>query len=166
MIAVFLSLSAAHSHIRLKIVGEGSDEQRLKSLVLDNAAEHVKFLGRREDVAQLLLQADIFVQYSTSEGLSRSILEAIASGLPVVVSDVGGNRELVENGENGFLVSANDPNELYKALETLVTSPELRRDMGNKSAARSKETFDFNQCSSEYIDLYQRLLAMRISRQH
>ena len=110
------------------------------------------------------MQSDIFIQYSTSEGLSRSILEAIASGIPAVVSDVGGNRQLLENGENGFLVSANDPDELYKALEALVTNPELRRGMGNKSVAKSKKTFDLSQCNSQYINLYQRLLPIPISR--
>jgi len=99
-------------------------------------------LGRRDDVPALLSAADVFVLPSYREGMPRSIIEAMASGLPVVATDIRGCREEVADGETGFLVPVRDARALAAALNRLVDDPDLRDSMGRAGTRRAQALFD------------------------
>jgi glycosyltransferase involved in cell wall biosynthesis len=144
------------------IVGEGPDypaaEEEIRRLGLERAVE---LAGRRDDVPDLLAGADLFVLSSRSEGLPLSILEAMAAGLPVVASSVGGVPEAVVDGETGLLVPPGDPSSLAAALEQLLGDAELRRRLGQAGRSRVQESFDLASFRRAHVDLYRRELANR-----
>jgi glycosyltransferase involved in cell wall biosynthesis len=105
-------------------------------------AARVRFLGYRGDVSALLRAADIFVLASHREGMPRSIIEAMLSGLPVVTTNIRGAREEVVGGETGFLVPVRDPAALAAALQKLATDPVLRQRQGAAGRARAVALYD------------------------
>jgi len=116
------------------IVGTGEDEVKLKKAVKEMSLQNrVSFLGFCKDVPELLAASDIFILTSRREGLPKAILEAMAVGLPIISTNVRGNRDLVEHGENGLLIELDDIEDTTKALETLLRSPQLRKKMGSRS---------------------------------
>ncbi len=117
--------------VSVRIVGGGPDLEAIASAVRAAGLEEtVEFLGERDDVRALLAAADCFVLASHSEGLPLSVLEAMAAGLPVVASDVGGVHELVVDGETGTLVVPNEPHALAGALRDLLLDPARRQQLG------------------------------------
>ncbi len=138
------------------IAGQGrllSDLQNeAKGLGID---QHVQFLGFREDIPALLQAMDVFVLPSLSEGLSLSILEAMAAGKPVVATDVGGNREVIQEGQTGFLVPAMDANALADKLLALLGNPDLIRHMGTEGLCRMKTMFSVDRMVMDYQKLYE-----------
>jgi glycosyltransferase involved in cell wall biosynthesis len=142
------------------IVGSGPDrsrvEQELSSLGLGG---RVRVLGERQDVRTLLADSDVFVLSSRSEGLPVSVLEAMAAGLPVVASDVGGLRELVVEGETGLLVPPADPEALAAALQGLLADRALRRRLGAAGRARAEARFDLAPFRRAHLEVYRRELA-------
>jgi glycosyltransferase involved in cell wall biosynthesis len=141
---------------RAAIVGTGPDGAAVEA-ELGDAGE---LLGERADVAERLAGAEVFVLSSRSEGLPMSILEAMAAGLPVVASAVGGIPELVVDGETGLLVPPGDAEALADALRKLVTDPELRRRFGAATRARVEERFSLAQTRRAHVELYERLLGI------
>lgn len=144
------------------IVGEGPDrpgvEEQLRALGLGN---QVRLAGERRDVAALLADADLFVLSSRSEGLPVSVLEAMAAGLPVVASRVGGVPELVSDGETGVLVEPGNARELAAALKRVVADPALRQRLGAAGRARAERAFDLDPFRRAHLALYSRELATR-----
>lgn len=140
---------------RLQVVGDGPERAALEPL----ASEKLALLGERNDVPELLAAASVFVLSSRSEGLPISVLEAMAAGLPVIASDVGGLREQVEDGVTGLLVPAGDVGALAAALERLVGDAALRRTMGAAGRARAEALFDLPAFRRAHLDLYRRELA-------
>lgn len=129
--------------IKLVVVGDGSLEQykeMSRELGIDARSF---FLGRREDVLQVLAGCDVFVFPTLHENLSISLLEACASGLPVVATDVGGNPEVIDDGVEGYLVPAGDSGALTEAIQNMAGNKELMRRMGE--AARRKVETEFSQ---------------------
>jgi len=116
-------------------------------------AGHVKFLGSRTDVPALLQQADVGVLSSHEEGFSNAVLEGMAAGLPMVVTDVGGNAEAVVDGETGYVVPARDPARLGQAL-LAVARDEDRARMGARGRQRAEDVFTVNACLRQYEHLY------------
>lgn len=102
----------------------------------------IRFLGYRQDVPDLLRAADIFTLPSHREGMPRSIIEAMLTGLPVVATDIRGAREEVLDGTTGLLVPVRDPTALARALATLAADPRLRARMGAAGLARARELYD------------------------
>jgi glycosyltransferase involved in cell wall biosynthesis len=152
----------AAAEFRLDIVGDGPAREELNALAAElRLTNHVRFLGLRKDVRTLLPSAEFFVLCSWSEGLSISILEAMAAGLPVVATDVGGNREIVAEGRTGFLVPAKSPNALARAMLELHHNPALLRRMGQAARARIEQEFNLNRVVARYEELYTRLLASK-----
>jgi glycosyltransferase involved in cell wall biosynthesis len=142
------------------IVGEGPDRPGVESEIRRLGLESlVELAGARNDVAELLAKADLFVLSSRSEGLPLSILEAMAAGLPVVATNVGGVPELVVEGETGFLVPPGDPKSLADAIARLLDDPALRRRLGAAGRARVAERFDLESARRAHLDLYDSLLA-------
>jgi glycosyltransferase involved in cell wall biosynthesis len=128
--------------VRFVIVGDGSCRGELQELVREKGLEGCfLFSGFRTDSHELLKSFDLFVLPSLSEGLSSAIIEAMASSLPVIGSNVGGIPELVRSGYNGLLVPAADPEELARAIQQLANNPETSRQMGLRGRKRVKEEF-------------------------
>jgi glycosyltransferase involved in cell wall biosynthesis len=115
--------------------------------------------GEIPDVDRVLVSADVFVLSSDSEGLPMSILEAMAAGLPVVATAVGGVPECVDDGVTGLLVPARDPQAFADALAALLEDPERRRAMGEAGRARARTSFALAAFVDAHAQLYRRLLA-------
>jgi sugar transferase (PEP-CTERM/EpsH1 system associated) len=139
----------------LAIAGDGplrtTLEERARALGLDAA---VRFLGHRADVETVLAAADLFVLSSVSEGLSNTILEAMATGLPVVATRVGGADEMVEDGVTGVLVPASSPSEMAAALTAVFADADVRRTMGTRGRGRAEAEFSLETMVRRYESLY------------
>jgi glycosyltransferase involved in cell wall biosynthesis len=140
------------------ILGSGPLEADLKSLVKSLGMESkVKFLGFRKDIPDLLRQADIFLLPSLWEGFGLAVVEAMAAGLPVVVSNVPGLQEIVpQESQAGFLVDPASPNDIADALDKLLEDPDLRSQMGKKGQLQAAR-FDIRNTALEYLNLYNRV---------
>ena len=128
--------------VRFDIVGDGDCRMELEELVRKKELEGcIQFLGFRNDIQALMKDFDLFVLPSLSEGLSSAIMEAMASSLPVIASNVGGIPELVQNGDNGLLVRPADPVGLARAIMRLAEDPVALRQMGIRGRKRVEEKF-------------------------
>lgn len=116
-------------------------------------ADHIRWLGSRQDVPDFLRLADIGVLCSHEEGFSNAILEGMAAGLPMVVTDVGGNAEAVLDGATGLVVPAHEPARLAQALLSLANQRN-RVDMGKKGLQRAQQNFSMVACIDAYEALY------------
>jgi glycosyltransferase involved in cell wall biosynthesis len=150
--------------VRLRIAGDGPDRAALadevRRLGLDG---DVELLGTRTDVGELLAAADVFVLASDSEGLPMSVLEAMAAGLPVVASAVGGVPELVRDGDTGALVPPRDPAALAAALARLAAEPELRERLGEAGRRRIEDEFSLSDCRRAHLEVYRAALRRKRS---
>jgi glycosyltransferase involved in cell wall biosynthesis len=149
-----------HPAARLVLVGEGPEMKPIQDLVRErNLQLFVRFLGLRTDVAWLLRAADLFLLTSISEGIPLTIIEAMAAGVPVVSTNVGGIPEVVEDGRTGLLApSGNDALLATKVLH-LADSPALRLQMGQFGRQRASALFSQTQMNDLYLRLYQEMLA-------
>lgn len=116
--------------------------------------KQILWLGSRNDVSDLFLSADIGVLCSHQEGFSNAILEGMAAGLPMVVTDVGGNKEAVIQGETGYVVPAKSPNQLAEALLDLIRDQLKRETFGKAGKLRVKEFFSLEACVDAYEQFY------------
>jgi glycosyltransferase involved in cell wall biosynthesis len=143
---------------RVEIAGDGEQATVLRDLVNElNLSQHVRFLGEVNDVPALLARARLLVQSSLTEGTSLAVLEAAALGLPVVVTRVGGNPEIVLNEQTGLLVPTKNPAELAAAMLRVWSDPDLGRRMGLAGRKRVEENFDVIKTIANYEALYQEL---------
>ncbi|MBG58281.1 MAG: sugar transferase [Porticoccus sp.] len=147
--------------LRLVLVGDGPLKlqlvDRVKQLGLSDV---VWFSGDRNDVPVLMQLMDIFILPSLAEGISNTLLEAMASGLPVIATSVGGNVELIEEGVNGRLVPVNNVVAMADALAELVDDPTLRQSMGEKGLALVRTTFNWEKTVADYLAVYDTLLGV------
>jgi glycosyltransferase involved in cell wall biosynthesis len=144
------------------LVGDGPDRPVVdEELLRYGLAGSVLLAGERDDVPELLASSAIFVLSSRSEALPVSVLEAMAAGLPVVATRVGGVPELVVEGETGLLVPPSDPAALAAALQRLLDEPELRARLGAAGRARVQEHFAVDSFAESHLDVYRRALAAK-----
>jgi len=147
--------------IQLSIYGAGSHAEQLKDLVVALGLQNqVNFAGFK-DRAQLpnaYQTADIFVLPSVSESCSMALLEAMASGLPVIATSVGGNVELVANGVNGFLVPPADPAALAGAIRRMASDPARRSEMGVQSRRLASQYYDADVVADRYKNVYKEII--------
>jgi len=144
-----------HPKTRLLVIGQGDLEQALKQEVLELGIERaVSFLGLRDDVPRILPLLDLFVLPSLSEGLSVALLEAMSAGVPVIASKVGGNPEIVVNGETGYLVPPQRPEELASRIIEFMSNQESSRLMGERGRERVAREFTTARMLERYQDLY------------
>lgn len=147
------------SDVDLVVVGGGELLDQLKSSASRLHIEsRVHFLGYRSDVPELLAIFDCFVLSSRSEGLSMTLLEAMAAGLPVVATSVGGNQEVVRHEETGLLVPAAEPQRLADALKRIFSNEESARQMGESGLRRVHEHFSLDKMVESYEQIYDELL--------
>lgn len=140
---------------RLEIAGDGPCRPALEQIVHEcNLEGCVRFLGEVRDVPALLARASLFVLPSLTEGVSLTLLEAMARGLPIVATRVGGNPEVVIEGETGVLVPAQDPAGLARAMLQVQTDREAGRGMGQAGRRRVEQHFDVRHMVSQYEDQY------------
>jgi sugar transferase (PEP-CTERM/EpsH1 system associated) len=159
LIEAFATLKTSHPHLRLVIVGDGPLRASLQQRAADlGVADAVTFTGARSDTPDLLRSFDVFVLPSINEGISNTILEAMATGLPVVAGRVGGNPELVADGVTGALYEGADPATLAAALRPYVTDSGLRRAHGEAARARVVQNFSLDSMVARYLALYDELL--------
>lgn len=146
-------------NVKLLLAGDGPERSTLENLIVElELAPYISLLGRREDVSELMNLYDIFVLPSFSEGLSNTLLEAMACGTPVVASDVGGNKEIVAEGITGNLYPSDDSDKLAKLLTCLVKEEELRKKMGIQARKHIEENFSIVSMVNNYEATYQDLM--------
>ncbi len=144
--------------LKLKLVGDGPERAALEALTTElNLRHNVEFLGERRDVPELLTQAGFFITSSLTEGISLTLLEAMAVGLPVVATKVGGNPEIVVQGETGWLAPAANPKALADAIVRMCDEQGLWPTYGRAGCDRVAEHFDIRRMAADYEDLYQSL---------
>ncbi len=162
LLRAFADLLPAHPEAWLIVAGNGPCRENLHGLAASlRISERVRFLGERPDVPVVLAAMNLFVLPSIAEGMSNTLLEAMASGLPVVATRVGGNPELIEEGVNGRLVPAQDSGALTAAIAGYLDDPHLRALHGKASRERVASSFSLERMTEAYVNLYGRLLARR-----
>ena len=152
--------AASARRLRLVIVGDGPLRRELEAQVQAlGLSSQVWLAGARADVAALMHAFDAFVQPSLTEGISNTVLEAMASGLPVIAARVGGNPEIIDDGVTGQLCRSPDPDELARAMSIYLGSPELAARHAAAGRARAVERFGLDAMMRRYEDLYDEALA-------
>jgi glycosyltransferase involved in cell wall biosynthesis len=142
------------------LVGHGPERERLEARAKALRVAHaVHFTGPVADVADALRAADVFALPSVAEGMSNSLLEAMATALPCVASDIGGNQDLLGPSEAGVLVAGGTPAGWADALIDLLRDPDRRARLGASARRRIDEEFALERVVGRYVDLYRRLLA-------
>jgi sugar transferase (PEP-CTERM/EpsH1 system associated) len=138
------------------LVGSGPelDSLQRQAGAIDSLRGRIRFLGASDQVPDVLNAMDVFVLPSLGEGMSNTILEAMASGLPVVVTDVGGNPEVVGERNSGLLFQPGDAAALAQALDILITNPEGRRVWGSLARERAVTKFSLRSMMEQYKELY------------
>ncbi|MGN7471311.1 glycosyltransferase [Brevibacillus sp. SAFN-007a] len=160
-------LDAFHALVRdkrsapyLVLIGDGSERPALEAKAEElGLSERVRFAGFRQDIPACLHAIDGFVHSSLYEGLGYTIIEAMASQVPVVASNVGGVKEFVYQERTGLVVEPNDPAALARAMERLWTSPQLRETMVQNALEKVESTFTIQQMTAQILSLYRKLLS-------
>lgn len=151
------------TYAKLVIVGDGILREAVHARVRDRQIDHLAWLpGERHDIAELMRAMDIFVQPSLAEGISNTILEAMASGLPVIATNVGGNSELVDDQVTGILIPPADSPALARALEYYVDNPDRRKMNGSAARKRAVARFSIGAMIGQYQRIYDELLRLSV----
>lgn len=141
------------------VAGGGTDVDAMRSLARKSGvSDHLSFLGERSDVAELMQEADIYLNTSRYEGMPVTLLEALASGLPIVATRVPGNVELVEEGRNGLLCTLDRPEEIAGAIDRLASDGALYAHC-SRGALDMSANFSIEATATRHLDLFTRLAA-------
>jgi glycosyltransferase involved in cell wall biosynthesis len=154
LLSVWNTVRGAHPNAWLYVLGSGEEETRLRKI----AGAGVCFLGTVEDVLPYLQSADLFVLPSTTEGLSNALLEAMACGLPIIATSVGGTMDVIEHGVNGWLYPSADISALRDALLSLLGNPALRKTLGTAARQRVMGDYSLISVAERLRDLYASML--------
>lgn len=148
-----------HPNAYMLIVGDGPQRRSLERYrFLVRVEENVRFLGERDDVAALLPHLEMVCLASSYEGQSNAVMEAMTAGLPVVASDIPGNRELVVDDVTGFLVPVGDRGEYARRMNVLLNDPVRARSMGAAGCVRMRDEFSVAKMIERYATLYRELI--------
>lgn len=151
-------LRAAGVHVQALLVGDGPRRASLEQLARDqNVDDRVHFLGHRQDIPALYARADVGVLCSAAEGLSNAVIEGMAGRVPMVVTRVGGNPDLIEDGQRGRVVSPRRPEELAQAIRWLLENPQSARRMGRGARRFVERELSLGRLVARHDALYQRL---------
>jgi sugar transferase (PEP-CTERM/EpsH1 system associated) len=163
LVRAFLQLlalePARRNHLRLVMIGDGSLYEKARKLLKEADAEHLAWLpGERSDIPEMMRGLDLFVLPSLREGISNTILEAMASGLPVVATRIGGNPELIDEGMTGKLVPVADPTRMAEAIRSyLLDQAELIRH-GRAGRKKIEASFSLKAMVDGYLAVYDAVL--------
>lgn len=152
LVEIWNEIIKKHPDATLLILGSGTEEEKLKQM----AGANVRFEGNVKDVAPYLCVSDVFVLPSSTEGLSNSLLEAMASGLAPIATSVGGATDLIQNGKNGILISPDDPQAILSALLTLLSDPALRTQFGVNGRNLIKKNYSLSAVAEKLNALYRK----------
>ena len=162
LVEAFAAVRREHPAARLVIAGDGPCAADLRARVERlGLGDAVALLGERHDIPRVLAALDVFVLPSIAEGMSNTVLEAMATGLPVVATRVGANPELVDDGVTGTLVPARAPDALARAIASYVADPLLGQLHGKASRQRVEARFTLPRMCEGYRDLYRAVGARR-----
>jgi glycosyltransferase involved in cell wall biosynthesis len=155
-------LRDSHPNVVFVVVG-GSDPGKADAIPSEEQVAamcrgRIIFAGKRHDIEKVYAGFDLFVLPSYREGFPRSAMEAAASGLPVIATDIRGCRQAVSHGQTGLLVPLRDPVRLAAAIEELVVDPALRSRMGSAGRSKAEDEFDDQSVISKTVDAYERVL--------
>ena len=148
----------AHKNIKLIIIGEGNIENELKALAQKlKVSKYIDFLGYvpPNEISNYYSSSDIFVLPSKNEGMSNTVLEAMASGLPIVTTDTGGTQELID--ENGIIIPSEEPDAISKAVLNLINNDKLRENMGMKSR-KIAESMSWKNVAQNYFEMHKEII--------
>lgn len=163
MLEVMPKIISERPETRLVIVGEGPVEGKLKNQCKRlGLCNYVVFTGFRSDIGDMLNACDIVLSPSLREGLSVSIMEAMAMGKPLVVTDISSNRELIEDGVSGLVVAPDSPEAIAAAIEIFIADSELSISMGNSAKKRFEANFTETIMKKKLWDLYENLIENRL----
>lgn len=152
----------ARPHVRFVVLGRGEARAALERLRDELGLRgNVEFAGQQDDVPAWMTRSDVFASSSAWEGMPLVVIEAMAAARPVVVTDVGGNREAIGGDDCGIVVPRDDPAALARAIVGLVDDPERRRRMGRAARERARSTFGLDALVDAHLNLYRQVLAAR-----
>jgi sugar transferase (PEP-CTERM/EpsH1 system associated) len=153
------SLAAQGRKWRLLLIGEGPERERLEAYLAQRPdwKERVQLMGTSHRVPEMLQAMDVYLLPSIAEGISNSLLEAMASGIPAVATATGGNPEVVVEGESGLLFPVGDVRRLSDRLLRLQADRKLRADLADRALRRVREEFSLDSMVGKYAQLYESL---------
>ena len=152
-------IKVVRDDVFLLIVGDGPDRAKLERFAWQLKLEDcVRFLGERSDVPALLPHLSLSLLASGYEGQSNAIMESMAAGLPVIASDIPGNRDLIIEGETGYFFPVGDRGEMARCWQRILSQPDLAKRLGEQGARRMREEFTIDQMVSRHGALYRRLI--------
>jgi sugar transferase (PEP-CTERM/EpsH1 system associated) len=164
-VRVMQAMPGAEQRLRLVMVGDGPLREPVRMLLAEAGIDEYAWLpGNRDDVARIMRSFDLFVLPSLAEGISNTILEAMACGLPVLATAVGGNPELIQAGVTGTLVPRDDPESMARAIRTYAESAELCRGHGIEARRTIERRFGMEAMVNAYMTMYDKLLAKNAGR--
>ena len=160
LVEAFATVAAARPDVDLLLVGDGPLRSNLEAQIQRlSLGDRVKLMGIRRDVPAVLAATSVFCLPSVSEAASLTLMEALAAAVPVVVTDVGGNPEIVREGIEGLLVPRSSPGPLAAALLAILDDPQFARRAGAAGASRARELYNIERTAGRYGELYERLAA-------
>jgi glycosyltransferase involved in cell wall biosynthesis len=153
-------LRVLHDNLRLLVIGDGPERAALHQFArLASDLDHIRFLGQRDDVWRILPHLDVFWNGSGYEGMPSAVMEAMAAAVPVVASDIPGNRELVVPGETGYLVPLAGRAARARATDQIFNDAELAKRLGNVARERMSMCFTVERNVERHTQMYRELLA-------
>ena len=162
LMTAFIKLNLKYPDMHLFIVGEGSGHVVIENMIhFDNSNKNIHILGKLpySEIPKFLSAADIFILPSYSEGLPNVVLEAMACGLPVIATKVGGIPEAVEDGKSGILVDKKDVESLTGAIEYLIKSENTAKEMGINGRRIVENKFSWQRNAEEVIKIYEETIS-------
>jgi L-malate glycosyltransferase len=159
LLGALAELIPVYPNLHYRILGEGDEKNNLENLTRElGLAKNVEFLGNvlHEKTPVFYQEASFFVLPSLNEGMSNAMLEALASGLPILTTDTGGARELVKDGENGFILKMEDSADIVEKIKKLLTDPALQEKMAQRNRAIALEK-SWKKVAEAYKNIYQKI---------
>jgi glycosyltransferase involved in cell wall biosynthesis len=155
LVGAFTLLAADFPAAHLVLIGDGRERNRLEDVARKTGVEsRIHFAGARDGARKLLPALDVYANSSVTEGVSVTLLEAMAACLPIVATHVGGTPEVVIPGQTGILCPARDPAALYKGLRRLAEDTALRADLGRAGRDRVESSFALQSMVDKYLSVY------------
>jgi len=156
LISLLVKYTFSEKQIRILIAGDGSLRNKyMEQVRTQNLEEKVTFIGNLNNIPEFLASLDFYIQPSVTEGFPLSVLEAMASGLPVICSDAGGMKDMIQNGENGILYKSNDLNSLYKGISYLLSMSEDELfELGKNAKKTVQNNFSIQNSALKYESRY------------
>lgn len=153
------SILETRNDISFLAIGQGAMLEKIKAMVSESESKYIKFTGFRKDVDEILAATDVSVLCSNhNEGISNTILESMAWGVPVLATATGGTPEIIENGKNGILLPSHNPDYLANMLHNLIDDADMRTQMGKDAKLLIREKFSLSRMTDDYIRQYDKLM--------